>query len=87
MRQANFPYVGRARLHTPNVPKKLRLQLGEFLKRERGDTPYAKFSRRVGISKSTLHRLELGEQNVTLDMVEQVLAKLKVRLSDVFPQT
>jgi hypothetical protein len=34
--------------------------------RQEGAIPYQQFSRKVGISDSTLHRLEMGGQNVTL---------------------
>lgn len=45
---------------------------------------YAQFARRVGISKSTVQRMEQGEQNVTLDTLEAVLAKTKRQMSDIF---
>lgn len=60
------------------------MQLGAFLKRERGEMTYAQFARRVGISKSTVQRMEQGEQNVTLDTLEAVLAKTKRQMSDIF---
>jgi transcriptional regulator with XRE-family HTH domain len=68
------------------VPRKLRMQLGAFLKRERGEMTYAQFARRIGISKSTLQRMEQGEQNVTLDTLETLLSKTKKRLRDVFTE-
>jgi transcriptional regulator with XRE-family HTH domain len=42
------------------------------------------FGREAGLSSSTLQRLELGEQNVTVDTLEKVLRKLKVSVRDVF---
>jgi putative transcriptional regulator len=72
-----------AMLHS--VPRKLRSQLGAFLKQKRGEMTYAQFSRRIGISKSTLQRLEQGEQNITVDTLEQLLGKLSAGMSDVFP--
>ena len=68
------------------VPRKLRTQLGAFLKKQRGELTYAQFSRRIGISKSTLQRLEQGEQNITVDTLEQLLGKLSAGMADVFPQ-
>jgi len=69
-----------------HVPRKLRSQLGAFLKKQRGELTYAQFSRRIGVSKSTLQRLEQGEQNITVDTLEQLLGKLSVRIADVFSQ-
>lgn len=45
---------------------------------------YAEYARRIGISKSTLQRMEQGEQNVTLDTLETLLTKTKKRLDDIF---
>ena len=39
----------------------------------------------MGISDSTLHRLEMGEQNVTLKTLEQITERLKSKVSDIFP--
>jgi len=64
----------------------LRKQLGAFLKKERAEMSYSVFGRKAGISKSTLQRLEMGEQNVTLDTLEHILKKLKKRLTEVFPE-
>ena len=46
---------------------------------------YARFGKRVGISHTTLHRIERGEHHLTLNKLETVLMKLKIRLSDIFP--
>lgn len=64
---------------------KLHKQLGEFLRKQRGEATYAQFARRLGISDSTLHRLELGQQNVTLKTLEILADKLKCKVSDIFP--
>jgi transcriptional regulator with XRE-family HTH domain len=52
----------------------------------RGDLSYAAFSRRVGVSYTTLHRIERGEHHLTLNKLETILNKLKMRLKDVFPE-
>ena len=36
----------------------------------RGEIHLAQFERKMGISASTLHRIELAEQNVTIDTLE-----------------
>jgi transcriptional regulator with XRE-family HTH domain len=68
------------------VRQKLRKQLGAFLKQARGEMTFAQFEKKLGISASTLHRIELGQQNVTLDTLEQILERLKVSVADVFGQ-
>jgi transcriptional regulator with XRE-family HTH domain len=48
---------------------------------------YAEFSRKLGISIASLHRIELGEQNVTLKTLEHLLKRLKCDLQDIFGPT
>jgi transcriptional regulator with XRE-family HTH domain len=69
-----------------SVSRKLRTQLGTYLRKERGELTYAQFARRIGISKSTLQRLEQGEQNITVDTLEHLLSKLSAGMSKVFPE-
>jgi len=59
-------------------------QLGQFLRKKRGDMSYPAFARKLGISSSSLHRMEMGEQNVTLKTLEHLLKRLKCSLSDIF---
>jgi len=59
-------------------------QLALFLKKKRGETTFAAFSRVTGLPASTLHRLENGSQSITLRKLEPVLTKLKCTLWDVF---
>ena len=60
-------------------------QLADFLRKARGELSYAQFSKKVGVSHTTLHRIERGEHRLTIDKLEVVLDKLKIKLSDVFP--
>jgi len=39
----------------------------------------------VGVSYTTLHRIERGEHHITLNKLETILEKLKIKLSDIFP--
>jgi len=66
------------------VAQRLPKQLGAFLRKRRGDLTYQQFARKTGISDSTLHRLELGEQNVTLKTLEQLCDKLKCSVGEIF---
>ncbi|PWU12225.1 MAG: hypothetical protein C5B50_21870 [Verrucomicrobia bacterium] len=60
-------------------------QLAKYLRRKRGGLSYAQFSRRVGLSHTTLHRLERGEHHLTLSKLGVLLDKLKVQMRDIFP--
>ena len=66
------------------VGRKLDQQFGRFLREKRGTATFAQFARRLGISTSTLYRLENGDQSITLQLLEQVLDRLKVSLTEVF---
>ena len=74
--------------HKPQNPvvanKRLAKQLAAWLRKQRGDLTYMQFARKTGLSDSTLHRLELAEQNVTLDTLEQLCDRLKCSVSDIF---
>jgi transcriptional regulator with XRE-family HTH domain len=60
-------------------------QLAAFLRKRRGSLSYAQFSKRIGVSHTTLHRLERGEHHLTLNKLETILNKLKIRLKDIYP--
>jgi DNA-binding Xre family transcriptional regulator len=66
------------------VAVSLQKQLGQYLRKKRGDMTYPAFSRKLGISSSSLHRMEMGEQNVTLATLEQLLKRLKCTVADMF---
>ncbi len=60
----------------------LRKHLAKKIRYLRGDMTQREFARKIGVSKSTLHRIEMGEQNLGLDAIEQICRKLKCNLSD-----
>ena len=64
--------------------KSLDKQFGRFLRKRRGEASYAVFARQLGISASTLYRLENAEQSVTLGKLEDMLKRLKAEAGDVF---
>lgn len=68
----------------PQMAASLQKQLGRFLRNRRGNTTLPAFSRKVGISSSSLHRMELGEQNVTLKTLEHLTKRLRCKVSDLF---
>jgi transcriptional regulator with XRE-family HTH domain len=59
-------------------------QLAVFLRKERGELSYAQFAKKVGVSHTTLHRIERGEHRLTLSKLELIMSKLKVTLRDIF---
>ncbi len=54
-------------------------RLGENLRKKRGDASQVEFARKLGIAQSSLNRLENGEQNATLRMVERLAARLRCK--------
>ena len=71
--------------HILGVRKSLDVQLAQYLRKARGELSYAQFSKKTGLSHTTLHRLERGEHHLTLNKLETLMTKLKIRLKDVFP--
>jgi len=66
------------------MAQRLAKRLSAFLRKKRGDLTYQQFSRKTGISDSTLHRLEMADQNVTLKTLEQLCDRLKCGVSELF---
>ena len=63
-----------------NLARRLARRLVEL----RGETPQYLFARRLGISKSSLNRMEIGEQNVSLRTLERICQRLKIDIADLF---
>jgi len=66
------------------VRNTLEKQLSTFLRKKRGDMTFAEFSRKLALPPSTLHRLEQCEQSITLRSLQQIMERLKCKLSDIF---
>ena len=64
--------------------KRLAKQLAAYLRKQRGDLTFQQFARKTGISDSTLHRLELAEQNITLNTLENLCDRLKCPIAEIF---
>jgi transcriptional regulator with XRE-family HTH domain len=71
--------------HSAAVHYRLRKQLAEFMKRKRGDQTLQQFARRMGLSDSSLQRIEMMEQNVTIDAIQHIPDRLRCKFSDIFP--
>jgi len=80
----HFPYVGTLAAHTADMAASMQKQLGQFLRKRRGEMTLPAYARKLGISSSSLHRMEMGEQNVTLKTLELLLKRLKCSAADVF---
>ncbi|MGN6556122.1 MAG: helix-turn-helix transcriptional regulator [Verrucomicrobiota bacterium] len=67
------------------MKRNLDREFARYLRKARGSLSYAEFAKLVGVSHTTLHRIERGEHHITLTKLETILNRLKVKLSDVFP--
>jgi len=58
--------------------------LAKNLKARRGDLSQEVFSRKLGISRATLTRLESASQNTTLQTLTHITQSLKCSVGDLF---
>lgn len=65
---------------------KLRNQIGVKLRKIRGTRTQVDFAKIIGISKSSLNRMEIGEQNISIDTIEIICYKLKISASEFFAE-
>jgi DNA-binding Xre family transcriptional regulator len=61
-------------------------RLAKRLREARGHTSQLQFAAKLGVSKSSLNRMEMGIQNVTLDTLETLCHKLRCDVGDLFPR-
>ena len=62
----------------------LAIRLGKRLRELRGEEPQLQFAKKLGISKSSLNRMELGEQNVSLKTLDTLCRRLKRDVGELF---
>jgi len=60
-------------------------QLAIFLRKRRDEITYAAFARKLGITPSSLFRLENCQQSITLKTLQQIMDGLKCSWADIFP--
>ena len=60
--------------------------LGKKLKKYRGEKSQVYFAKKLGISKSSLNRIEIGEQNISLKTIEIICDRLKINIKDLFDE-
>lgn len=85
LRQSLIPHTECQSRQHASMNCRLDELLGHFLRKKRGEATYAQFGRKLGLSASTLYRLETGGQSATIQRLEQILTRLKCKVSDVFP--
>lgn len=64
--------------------KTLAERLGKRLRELRGEDSQLAFAKKLGISKSSLNRMEIGEQNVSLKTLDILCRRLKRDVGDLF---
>lgn len=67
------------------MQNRLEGQLAAFLRKRRGNLSYVRFARKLGLTKSTAHRLEVGGHSASLKMLQRILDRLHCRMRDIFP--
>jgi transcriptional regulator with XRE-family HTH domain len=55
-----------------------------FLRRQRGEKAYRAFAPKLGLTRSTLYRLENLEQSVTLTKLHDILVRLRCSADEIF---
>ena len=58
-------------------------RVAAFLRQRRGDQTYRQFAPKLGMSSSTLHRLENMEQSITLAKLHAVAQRMRVSIEDI----
>ena len=58
-------------------------RVAAFLRQRRGDQTYRQFAPKLGMSSSTLHRLENMEQSITLAKLYAVAQRMRVSIDDI----
>lgn len=59
-----------------------RKNLAKNLRALRGAATQTAFARKLGIDQASVNRIELGEQNVTVDTLQRICDRLKCAASD-----
>ncbi|MDR1192212.1 MAG: helix-turn-helix domain-containing protein [Verrucomicrobiales bacterium] len=55
-----------------------------FIRRKRGERTYANFANMLGVTPSTVFRLEQRQQSITLRLLGKILERMKCTYQDVF---
>lgn len=64
----------------------LRERLAIFIREKRGDSTQREFARKIGVTQSTVMRIENRDQNITLKTLEILCHAFHADIGDLFPQ-
>ena len=70
-------------MYVPNMGQ-LSKKLAKNIRKKRGEATKRDFAKVLGISKSSLHRIEMNEQNVGLETLELFCKRLKCQIGELF---
>jgi DNA-binding Xre family transcriptional regulator len=59
-------------------------KLAKFLRAKLGDLSYLQFSDKMGLTASSLHRIERDMQSVTPGALEKICERLNCQVTDIF---
>ncbi|MGE4035950.1 MAG: helix-turn-helix domain-containing protein [Parvularculaceae bacterium] len=59
-----------------------RRYLARNLRDRRGSRTQESFARKLNIDQASVHRIEIAEQNVTIDMLQKICIALKCNAAD-----
>lgn len=58
-------------------------KIAEFLRKRRGKQTYRDFAPKLGMSRSTLHRLENLEQSITIAKLHAIALRLRTSIEEI----
>jgi len=58
-------------------------KVAAFLRKKRGDLTYREFAPKLGMTSSTLHRLENMDQSITLAKLHAIAQRLRTTVGDI----
>ena len=64
--------------------EKLMKRIADKFKELRGEQSQLQFAKKMGISQSSLNRIENKDQNISLYVLERVASRLKIDIKDLF---
>ncbi|NHK27162.1 helix-turn-helix transcriptional regulator [Parvularcula flava] len=59
-----------------------RNNLAKNIRSRRGNLTQKEFSRKLGIDQASVNRIEIGEQNITIDTLQLICDRLKCNAGD-----
>lgn len=65
----------------------LSIRLARYLRAKRGEMTLVQYAKKLGISKSSLNRMEMGQQNVTLETLDLLCERLKCSVEVLFDES